>query len=236
MTLTESSELSQPRPRPGQGVVAAFDFDGTLTKGGSVWKFLVSVANRPKVIAAALFDLPKIVRAAVLGGTANDVAKEALFLRILPGLPEDVVSKQAADFGRAHYRDRVRDDISGRLRWHLTQGHRVVIVSASPEIYIVPVADDLGASAVIATRLQVDEKGQLTGHFDGPNCRGPEKAKRLHEWIARQGDAPFVWAYGNSAGDLQMLLDADIGVNVGRLGRFGKLRGFPDLAGFTRTR
>ena len=39
-----------------------------------------------------------------------------------------------------------------------------------------------------------------------------------------------MWAYGNSAGDLEMLRDADVGVNVGRLGRFGKLRGFRSLA------
>lgn len=236
MTVTASSEPSLPHPHRGQPVVAAFDFDGTLTRGGSVWRFLVSVAGRPRVTAAGLRELTKIVRAAVVGGTANDVAKEALFLRLLPGLHEDAVSKQAADFGRAHYRDRVRDDISGRLRWHLTQGHRVVIVSASPELYILPVADDLGASAVIATRLQVDAKGDLTGHFDGSNCRGPEKARRLREWIAGEADAPFVWAYGNSAGDLQMLHDADIGVNVGRLGRLGKLREFPDFAAATRTR
>jgi phosphatidylglycerophosphatase C len=236
MTATASPERSLPHPHQGQPVVAAFDFDGTLTHGGSVWKFLVSIAGRRKVTAAGFRDLPKIIRAAVFGGTANDAAKEGLFLRLLPGLHEDSVSKQAADFGRAHYKDRVRDDVARRLRWHLAQGHRVVIVSASPELYILQVADDLGASSVIATRLQVDARGELTGHFDGPNCRGPEKARRLREWISGEGDNPFVWAYGNSAGDLQMLHDADIGVNVGRLGRFGKLREFPNFATATRAR
>jgi phosphatidylglycerophosphatase C len=227
---------SFPRPQPGQPVVAAFDFDGTLTNGGSVWKFLVVLAGRPRVILAALRELPKILSAAIFGGTANDVAKEALLSHILPGMRQDAVSKQAADFGRAHYRSRVRDDVSGRLRWHLTQGHRVVIVSASPELYILPVANDLGASGVIATRLQVDPAGEMTGRFDGPNCRGPEKARRLREWIDHGGGDPFVWAYGNSAGDLQMLTDADIGVNVGRLGRFGKLKSFPNFAAATHTR
>lgn len=236
MTDTISQPRSFPRPQPGQPVVAAFDFDGTLTEGGSVWKFLVSLRGRPKVVIAGLLELPKVVRAAFVGGTANDVAKEALFRRILPGMHETTLATQAADFGRAHYRRRVRDDISGRLRWHLSQGHRVVIVSASPELYILPVADDLGASAVIATRLQVDPAGELTGRFDGPNCRGQEKARRLREWIVGENSDPFVWAYGNSAGDLQMLTDADIGVNVGRLGRLGKLKGFPNFADATRTR
>ena len=40
-----------------------------------------------------------------------------------------------------------------------------------------------------------------------------------------------LWAYGNSRGDLTMLRAADRGVNVGRLGRWGRLRSFPGLAG-----
>ena len=42
-------------------------------------------------------------------------------------------------------------------------------------------------------------------------------------------DRPFLWAYGNSAGDRQMLAAADIGVDTGRLGRLGKLRRFRRL-------
>ena len=40
---------------------------------------------------------------------------------------------------------------------------------------------------------------------------------------------PYLWAYGNSAGDLQMLKAADIGVDAGRLGRFGRLRRYRRL-------
>ena len=40
---------------------------------------------------------------------------------------------------------------------------------------------------------------------------------------------PFLWAYGNSAGDRELLEAADIGVDAGRLGRFGKLRRFRRL-------
>ena len=42
-------------------------------------------------------------------------------------------------------------------------------------------------------------------------------------------DPEHLWAYGNSRGDLRMLGAADVGVNVGRLGRFGRLRAFSSL-------
>ena len=87
---------------------------------------------------------------------------------------------------------------------------------------------------VIGTRLEVGRDGRLTGRYEGQNCRGAEKARRLREWIhdsvSSSGNKPFLWAYGNSAGDLDMLRSADVGVNVGRLGRFGKLRGFAKLS------
>ena len=231
-------------PLPGEDVVAAFDFDGTLTRGGSVWKFLSAVRGRPAVAVAAVRVLPQLVRAAVFGGPAADRAKEALFRRTLAGLRADEVARRSVEFGRSHYAARSRLKTRVRLDWHLRQGHRVVIVSASPEYYVGAVGEELGVDAVIATRLQVGPDGRLTGRFEGRNCRGEEKLSRLRAWIrattpappeapdpAAGGDErPFLWAYGNSAGDQRLLQAADIGVDAGRLGRLGKLRDFRRLA------
>ena len=92
------------------------------------------------------------------------------------------------------------------------------------------VADRLAADATIATRLEVDDDGRLTGRYDGANCRGEEKVRRLRLWMADAGlEGARLWAYGNSRGDLRMLRAADTGVDVGRLGRFGRLRAFKGL-------
>ena len=65
---------------------------------------------------------------------------------------------------------------------------------------------------MLATRLAVGADGRLTGELDGANCRGPEKVRRLHEWLdtAHGGrSAVEVVAYGDSPGDREMLADAD---------------------------
>jgi phosphatidylglycerophosphatase C len=122
------------------------------------------------------------------------------------------------------------------------------VVSASPDYYVNAAVADLGVDGVIATRLEVDRSGRLTGRFAGGNCRGPQKLARLEQWMeasslpkpvgdgAHNGaamvlhtDRPYLWAYGNSAGDLEMLRAADMGVDAGRLGRFGRLRKFRRL-------
>jgi phosphatidylglycerophosphatase C len=230
---------------PAPPVVAAFDFDGTLTRGGSIWPFLVALRGRRRVAAAAAAGAGSLALAAALGGGHADRAKEALLRRTLAGLDVEEFSAAAAAFGRAHYRRHARADVADRLEWHRARGHRLVIVSASLECYLAPVGEDLGVDAVVATRLAVDDHGRLTGGYDGRNCRGPEKLARLRRWI---DDAPIddttpidgatgasaingvLWAYGNSDGDRQLLAGADVGVDVGRLGRFGALRRFPRLS------
>jgi phosphatidylglycerophosphatase C len=215
-------------------VVAAFDFDGTLTRGGSVWQFLVAIRGRRRVVGAALVLAPQLAAAALRGGRYADGAKEALFRRTLAGLPADELAERAACFGLAHYRRRARPDVRTRLEWHRAHGDRLVIVSASPEAYLLAVGRELGVDAVLATRLAVGCDGRLTGGYDGQNCRGREKLRRVRHWIddASGPAAPttVLWAYGNSDGDRLLLGGADVGVDVGRLGRFGALRSFRRLS------
>ena len=87
----------------------------------------------------------------------------------------------------------------------------MVLVSASFEVYLRPLGELLAVDEVLATRLELAD-GIATGALDGPNCRGPEKVRRLHDWA----DSEFggrtnvrVVAYGDSAGDRELLADAD---------------------------
>lgn len=228
--MTEARRLGPGAATGAQRpVVAAFDLDGTLTRGGSMWPFLVAVRSLGPVAWAAVSVAPLLALAALLGGRWADDAKEALMRRTLAGLAADDVSVQAAAFGRRHFSRRRRSDVVGRLEQHRRQGHRVVVVSASPELYVSAVADMLGADAVIATRMAVGSDGRLTGGYSGRNCRGSQKLERLQRWTDAHAPGALVWAYGNSAGDRCLLAGADVGVDVGRLGRLGKLRAFRRL-------
>jgi phosphatidylglycerophosphatase C len=210
--------------------VAAFDFDGTLTDGGSVLDFLVAVRDLRTVVTATTVLAPRLARGALAGGAMADTTKELLFERVLAGLPVGWVDEASARFARNHLARHLRTEVRDRFDWHRKRGDRVVIVSASPEAYVHVAGDLLGADGVIATRLAVDDRGLLTGRYEGANCRGAEKVRRLQSWMEEDGTSPDrLWAYGNSRGDLRMLHAADVGVNVGRLGPIGRLRAFPPL-------
>ncbi len=120
---------------------------------------------------------------------------------------------------REVYEGGLRGEVVESLRGHVDAGDTVVLVSASFEVYLRPLAELLGVHDVLAVRLEVDSNGVLTGRLDGPNCRGPEKVVRLHEWLDRNAGgrrAVHLSAYGDSRGDRELLADADEAHWVGR--------------------
>ena len=212
-------------------VVAAFDLDGTLTEGGSVFPWLKWVAGRARTWRAALSLAVPLTVGAFRSSRWADNAKERLFLKLLAGFDEQIVIAESRTFALEHLEHEARALLLSRLAWHRDQGHDVVIVSASPQLYVDVMTEQLGANGGLGTRLAVDPRGRLTGGYLGKNCRGSEKLRRLDEWIASRHypTPPVVFAYGNSRGDRRMLSGAAHPFNVGKLGIFGSLRRFPRL-------
>jgi phosphatidylglycerophosphatase C len=201
--------------------VAAFDFDGTLTAADTFMAFL-RFARGPRAAASAL------ARAAV-SGTLNpgglerrDAIKANVIAGLLTGAPLDELADAGRRYG-AVAAAQVTPEMLELVDQHRSAGHRIVIVSASLELYLKPAAELLDIGAVLATRLEVGTDGNLTGRFEGANCRGPEKLRRLSEWIATfdgPDGSPPVWAYGNSSGDAEMMRSADVATRARR----GRLR------------
>jgi phosphatidylglycerophosphatase C len=199
-------------PAPDGTPVAAFDFDGTLSRRDTFLPFLQRVCGAQRLYRALARSGPALSRMAV-GRADRDAVKDALLVRLLAGHPADQLAEQGvayAEFLRSS--DRLRPDTLARARGHLERGHRVVLVSASPSVYLEPLARDLGFDAALATRLEVDDAGCITGRMLGGNCRGPEKVARLEVWLA--GGTGPIYAYGNSSGDRELLARADVGLMV----------------------
>ena len=95
-----------------------------------------------------------------------------------------------------------------RLAEHKQAGHCCVMVSASPDIYLKRVAQQLGFDALLCTEMAVMD-GRLTGDMKTPNCHGKQKVLRLKAWMAEQfgtdSGAEVVYAYGDTSGDKPML-------------------------------
>lgn len=196
-------------------VVAAFDVDGTLTVRDCVVPFLARITGGRTRLGLRLANHPvALVGAAVRRD--RDAMKATATRAALAGQPLNRIEDEALAFAGLIATSWLRPDTAARLAWHRSNGHRVVLVSASYELYVGPLAAGLGADAALATRLVVGPDGTLTGALDGPNCRAHEKVVRLRRWQAAAGaEGAELWAYGDSAGDDELLAAADHPVRIG---------------------
>ncbi|HSP29755.1 MAG TPA: HAD-IB family hydrolase [Ilumatobacteraceae bacterium] len=206
-THTENSKLR----------VAAFDVDGTLTAADCVVPFLRRTVGTPTLVRRMLRSPLGLTRAGLRRD--RDALKAASAAATFRGLPIELVRADAEVFAREVHDRRLRREVVQSLHGHLEAGDTVLLVSASFEVYLQPLAKLLGAHDVLAVRLEVDDDGILTGGLEGLNCRGPEKVVRLHDWLDRHAGgraAVHLSAYGDSRGDRELLADADEAHWLGR--------------------
>jgi len=196
--------------------VAAFDFDGTLVPRDSFIGFLRMVGGTRTVSAAFARSWRAVARRPTPGW--RDAIKSELVRSVLAGREAAEVEMAASEYAK-EVAGMVSDPMRVLLSRHRKAGHATVIVSASLEIYLDPAASILGIDDVLGTRLEAGPDGRLTGRLLGANCRGVEKARRLSEWMACRQVTPDlvpVWAYGDSAGDREMLELARFATKVRR--------------------
>jgi HAD superfamily hydrolase (TIGR01490 family) len=115
------------------------------------------------------------------------------------------------------------------MELHRAAGHRVYLVSASPEEIVLPLTDMLGVDGAICSRGEIDEEGRYTGRM-AFYAYGPEKATAIRELAERVGiDLTASSAYSDSATDLPMLeaVGRPVAVNADRaLAKVARERGW----------
>lgn len=188
-------------------VVAAFDFDGTLTRRDTLFPFLLHVAG-PFKFSYKIVLLLATLAGYALGLIRNDQAKIKVLRCFLANMEMATLQQYALQFAENILPSQLRSEAMQRLAWHRQQGHRCVVVSASLEIYLRPWASKAGFDDMLGSRLEVLDSGRTTGNLLGENCFGPEKLRRLEALLGAR-DGYTLYAYGDSRGDKELLSAAD---------------------------
>ena len=186
-------------------VVAAFDFDVTITTRDTFVPFLNRAFGRERVRMAFLRLAPEAAKV-VVGLSDRDRFKDRLVRALFLG--DSVLRLREA--GREHAHEIlhwVRPAARQKIDWHKARGDRLVMVSASLDLYLEPVAAALGFDDLLCTSPSVGHM-VFDGGLVGKNCRGPEKVTRLRRLLGHPSEYEL-HAYGDSAGDREMLDVAD---------------------------
>lgn len=184
-------------------IVAAFDFDGTLTKRDTLVPFLLFSFGYKKVAAGLILLLPVFILY-LFGRTSRQSVKEAILTRFLKGISSIRLEEMAKIFAEQGFKNLLKQEAVKKLRWHQSQGHLCIIVSAGIEPYIKAWAEGAGVAITIASKLAIDSSLNVTGKIDGANCWGKEKVNRLKELLGEEKNY-LLYAYGDSRGDKELL-------------------------------
>jgi len=196
---------------PAKRKVAAFDFDGTLSKRDTLMPFLLRVTG-PSRFAQILAQIGFSGMRRSIHLRDRDEVKAEMIHRAMCGRRKEDLQR----LGRLYARDLLVNELNPvvleRLQQHRDACHELLFVSASLTYYLEPLAEALGVNAVIAVEPTV-ESGLLTGNMNFPNVRAEQKAIRLRAWLSETAIDPMssveLWSYGNSSGDNELLKMAD---------------------------
>jgi HAD superfamily hydrolase (TIGR01490 family) len=184
-----------------------FDVDGTLVKTNLIHPTLFYMVNQ----ATPLQSLGRLARG-LMNAPAMALAElrdrrtfNEMLYNLFEGTSEDrllLLADEAFDkvLKKALYR-RAKDLVQ-RCR---DEGHDVVLVSGALDVLMQRLADHLGATHVIANRLEIHER-YCTGKLLRPVIAGPEKAKVIRDHARAHGhDLDECFAYSDSYSDIPML-------------------------------
>lgn len=189
--------------------LALFDLDETLIcdDSTSLWlRWLVSQGFAP----AGLIAEEQAMMAQYHAGTLSIEEYMQKTLAPLTGLCTLTVSGWVRRFIHRDIMPRVFPAARERIAWHQQRGDKVIIISASGEHLVVPIAERLGVHGALAIGVEIVDD-RYSGQTCGAMTYKEGKVTRLADWKALQQNDRYqhTWAYSDSINDLPLLAQAD---------------------------
>jgi HAD superfamily hydrolase (TIGR01490 family) len=184
-----------------------FDVDGTLVGTNLVQPTLFYLANQGTPLQSAL----RLGRALV-GAPRMAIAElmdrrtfNELLFGTYAGMSEDRLELLGEEVFRKVLLPSLFPSAKGLVEKSLSAGHEVVFVSGALECVVRHLARHLGATEVIANRLEFKD-GIATGKMLRPVVAGPEKARIVRDHARAKGyDLDECFAFSDSYSDIPML-------------------------------
>ena len=183
--------------------LAIFDLDGTLTRRDTFLPFLLSFSLRNRR-RWPLVPLPFVLGAYACRMMPDHAAKQRLLVSFLGGMAAELIEDHAGWFCRNWLQRNLHPVGTQLLRQHQEAGHRVILLSASPSVYVPAIGRALGIDEVVCTRVQIRD-GRCLGTLDGSNCKGAFKLSLLRQYLELDKAPEESYAYGDSEHDRPVL-------------------------------
>lgn len=172
--------------------LAIFDLDETLIAGDAATLWLGFLAEQGLVSDGLLAEERRLMEH-YYAGTLDMNAYMALTLAPLEGQGPETLAPLVNTFIRERIAPIVYPQARERLDWHRALGHRCLIISATGEHLVKPIAQHLGVADAIGVQTEMKN-----GRYSG-------QPGRCFQFSARQGSAPGSLAAGSQPGTRLLL-------------------------------
>jgi phosphatidylglycerophosphatase C len=188
--------------------IAVFDFDGTITSKDTLLKFIKFTKGELNFLFG-LFIFSPLLIAYKFKVYPNWKIKQQIFSYFYKGTTVQQFNQWGESFAK-EIEKMIRPKAISAINGHIKEGYQIVIVSASIENWIKPWAIQKGITEILATKVEINNNGKLTGRFLTANCYGEEKVRRILEVFPDRKSYKLL-AYGDSRGDREIIELADKG-------------------------
>jgi HAD superfamily hydrolase (TIGR01490 family) len=184
-----------------------FDVDGTLTRTNlfdGLWFYLMNQSNPFKGLGRVAKTVASIPAYFAVDQVDRSTFNEMLF-RGYEGMTEDRLLDLSDEVFETVLRPALYKDGISLVKRAKASGHRIVLLSGSPDFLLQRLGKMLEADDVIGNRLHMRD-GRATGKLMPPIVAGPEKAKIIKDHAKHYGfDLDDCAAYSDSMSDVPML-------------------------------
>jgi phosphatidylglycerophosphatase C len=188
--------------------VALFDLDGTLTWRDTFMLFLLSFLRQHPSRLLGLWRLPFALGIYLARNGDRGTLKSQVIRMAMGGANRAVIDGCADSFvSSLGPRHRLRPAALAVLEAHRAAGDHLVLLSASPDLYVPRIGRALGFERTLCTEIQW-QGDVLAGALKTANRQGAEKLRCLN-WLRTQYPGLPIVAYGNSGADLEHMRHAD---------------------------
>lgn len=195
------------------GELAIFDLDGTVTRRDTLLPYALGFAlRRPWRLPRLIVMLPALA-AFACGLIDRGGLKSWLVRATLGGISRAELVAWNARFLPRLLRRGLHAEALEAIAAARARGAQLVLLSASPDLYVPEIGRRLGFARTICTELRWRTDGRLDGRLASRNRRGDEKTRCVRALLAEFAPRRSV-AYGNGRADLEHLRLVDEGVYV----------------------
>ena len=188
--------------------IAVVDFDGTLTSKDTLVEFIKYACGTWRFYLGFTCYSPIIVLM-FLHLYPNWKAKEKIFAFFFKGWEYQKFKDYGEEFS-LKIENMKKENTMKKLYTHMEKSDTIYVITASILEWVLPWCKKNGINNVLATRIEFDERGIITGRFSSKNCYGQEKVNRLLQ-VEPHRHTYTLYAYGDSRGDKEMIEFSDFG-------------------------